>query len=81
MKRKFNNHLRMLKQSIDWWREESLKTSFEVEKINDKFEKGIISESEVLDELSELNDRMDYLYRKGFYEQKNLFEFFSTTLK
>ena len=81
MKRKFNNHLKMLKESIDWWKEESLKTAIEVEEINIKFEKGINDESEVMDGLSDLNNRMDYLYRKGFYEQKNLFDFFSMTLK
>ena len=73
---KLNNQLKMLKASIDWWREESLKTSFEVEEINSEFEQGVIAEHEVLEKLRELNNRMDYLYRKGFYEQRNLFEYF-----
>jgi hypothetical protein len=73
---KLNGQLKMFQASIDWWREESLKTSFEVEEINSEFEEGSISEEEVLDKLSELNNRMDYLYRKGFYEKRNLFEYF-----
>jgi len=81
MKTKFNNQLRMLKKSIDWWKDESMKTSWEVEEIGLAFEHGLIDENEVLDKLEELNNRMDYLYRKGVYEQKNLFDFFSKTLK
>ena len=75
---KLNNQLKMLKASIDWWRDESLKTSFEVEEINSEFERGEITESEVISKLNELNNRMDYLHRKGFYEQRNLFDYFST---
>jgi len=77
MRTKFNNQLMMLKKSIDWWSEESMKTSLEVNKIGQDFEQGLIEEHEVLDKLTELNNKMDYLYRKGFYEQKNLFDFFS----
>ena len=81
MKTKFNNQLKMLKKSIDWWKDESMKTSFEVEEIGLAFEQGLINEREVLDKLGELNNKMDYLYRKGLYEQKNLFDFFSKPLK
>jgi uncharacterized coiled-coil DUF342 family protein len=81
MKREINNQLKMLKTSIDWWRNESIKTSFEVEEINTEFEEGTMSEEEVISRLQEVNNKIDYLHRKGVYEQKNLFDFFSTTLK
>ena len=81
MKREINNQLKMLKTSIDWWRNESIKTAFEVEEVNVEFEEGVMSEKEVISKLQELNNRIDYLHRKGLYEQKNLFEFFSITLK
>ena len=73
MKRELNNHLKMLKKSIDWWKKESLKTSFEVEKVNRDFEAGLITECEVLEKLEEISNKIDYLYRKGEYERKNLF--------
>jgi hypothetical protein len=73
MKRELNNHLRLLKESIDWWKEESLKTEIEVEEINTEFEKGLISETEVIDRLTEISNKIDYLYRKGEYEKRNLF--------
>jgi len=73
MKRELNSQLEMLKKSIDWWKEESLKTSSEVERVNRDFENGLITEREVLDELEEISNKIDYLYRKGEYERKNLF--------
>ena len=73
MKRELNNHLRLLKESIDWWKEESLKTEIEVEEINTDLEKGLISETEVIDRLTEISNKIDYLYRKGEYEKRNLF--------
>ena len=73
MKRELNNHLRLLKESNDWWKEESLKTEIEVEEINTELEKGLISETEVIDRLTEISNKIDYLYRKGEYEKRNLF--------
>ena len=74
MKRELNNHLKMLKKSIDWWKEESYKTAFEVERVNKDFEDGLMTECEVLDKLEEISNKIDYLYRKGEYERKNLFK-------
>ena len=73
MKRELNNHLKLLKESIDWWKRESLKAEFEVEEINIEFEKGLITENQVIERLKEVSDRIDYLYRKGEYEKRNLF--------
>ena len=65
MKTKIDNKkLKFFKESIDWWREETMKTSEEVEEIQVLFEAGAISEEEVIDQVRELNDRMDYLFRK-----------------
>ena len=58
MKRELNNHLRLLKESIDWWKEESLKTEIEVEEINTELEKGLISETEVIDRLTEISNKI-----------------------
>ena len=77
MKTKIDNKkLKFFKESIDWWREETMKTSEEVEEIQVLFEAGAISEEDVIDHVRELNDRMDYLFRKGQFEQRNLFEIF-----
>tara|TARA_Y100001934_G_C11582193_1_gene419347 strand:- start:173 stop:421 length:249 start_codon:yes stop_codon:yes gene_type:complete len=82
MKTKIDNQkLKFFKESIDWWREETMKTSEEVEEIQVLFEAGAISEEEVIDQVRELNDRMDYLFRKGQFEQRNLFEIFVSNVR
>ena len=82
MKTKIDNKkLKFFKESIDWWREETMKTSEEVEEIQVLFEAGAISEEEVIDQVRELNDRMDYLFRKGQFEQRNLFEIFVSNVR
>ncbi len=81
MKTKINNQIKLFKESIDWWKEESLKTSLEVEELQVLFESGAITEEEVIDQVRELNNKMDYLHRKGQFEQRNLFESFVSTVK
>ena len=54
MKPKINSQIKLFKQSIDWWREESLKTSLEVEELQVLFESGAISEEEVIEQEEEL---------------------------
>ena len=82
MKAKIDNQkLKFFKESIDWWREETMKTSQEVEEIQVLFEAGAISEEEVIDQVRDLNDRMDYLFRKGQFEQRNLFEIFVSNVR
>ena len=81
MKTKINNQIKLFKESIDWWKEESLKTSLEVEELQVLFESGAITEEEVIDQVRELNKKMDYLHRKGRFEQRNLFESFVSTVK
>ena len=81
MKTKINNQIKLFKESIDWWKEESLKTSLEVEELQVLFESGAITEEEVIGQVRELNNKMDYLHRKGQFEQRNLFESFVSTVK
>jgi coenzyme F420-reducing hydrogenase gamma subunit len=81
MKSKINSQIKLFKQSIDWWREESLKTSLEVEELQVLFESGAISEEEVVEQVRDLNNKMDYLHRKGHFEQRNLFDSFVSTVK
>tara|TARA_R100000278_G_C5362527_1_gene125947 strand:+ start:139 stop:384 length:246 start_codon:yes stop_codon:yes gene_type:complete len=81
MKPKINSQIKLFKQSIDWWREESLKTSLEVEELQVLFESGAISEEEVIEQVRDLNNKMDYLHRKGQFEQRNLFDSFVSTVK
>ena len=76
MKLKINNQIKLFKESIDWWREESLKTSLEVEELQVLFESGAITEEEVVEQVRDLNNKMDYLHRKGQFEQRNLFDSF-----
>ena len=64
----------------DHRRKESIKTSEEVEEIQILFEEGVISEEEVMERVSALNDRMEYLYKKGSFEQRNLFDIFVQNL-
>ena len=81
MKPKINSQIKLFNQSIDWWREESLKTSLEVEELQVLFESGAISEEEVIEQVRDLNNKMDYLHRKGQFEQRNLFDSFVSTVK
>tara|TARA_R110002020_G_scaffold423704_2_gene632782 strand:- start:588 stop:833 length:246 start_codon:yes stop_codon:yes gene_type:complete len=81
MKTKINNQIKLFEESIDWWREESLKTSTEVEKLQELFDSGEITEHEVMDEIEILKNKMDYLSRKGLFEQRNLFEIFASRIK
>jgi coenzyme F420-reducing hydrogenase gamma subunit len=81
MKLKINNQIKLFKESIDWWREESLKTSLEVEELQILFESGAITEEEVVEQVRDLNNKMDYLHRKGHFEQRNLFDSFVSTVK
>ena len=77
MKRSINNQIKLIKESIDWWKEESFKTMLEVEHVNILYENGQIEESEVLDKMKELSDKINYLERKGEFEQRSLFEIFA----
>ena len=81
MKTKINNQIELFKESIDWWREESLKTSLEVEELQVLFESGAITEKQVIEQVRDLNNKMDYLHRKGQFEQRNLFDSFVSTVK
>ena len=45
------------------------------------FESGAISEEEVIEQVRDLNNKMDYLHRKGQFEQRNLFDSFVSTVK
>tara|TARA_B000000565_G_C23780415_1_gene375702 strand:+ start:172 stop:417 length:246 start_codon:yes stop_codon:yes gene_type:complete len=81
MKTKINNQIKLFKESIAWWREESLKTSLEVEELQVLFEEGVISEQEVIEQVRDLNNKMDYLHRKGQFEQRNLFDSFVSNVK
>lgn len=76
MKRETQNYLNMLKKSIDWWKNESINVSCEVEEVAHQFESGIISEDEVVLVLENLNNKISYLNKKGLYEQRNLFNYF-----
>lgn len=76
MKRETKNYLNMLKKSIDWWKNESINVSCEVEEVAHQFESGIISEDEVVLVLENLNNKISYLNKKGLYEQRNLFNYF-----
>ena len=76
MKRETQNYLNTLKKSIDWWKNESINVSCEVEEVAHQFESGIISEDEVVLVLENLNNKISYLNKKGLYEQRNLFNYF-----
>ena len=77
MKRNINNQIKLIKKSIDWWKEESFKTSLEVERVNVLFEKGEINEKDIINKLQTLANKIDYLEKKGAFEQRRLFEIFA----
>ena len=77
MKRNINNQIKLIKKSIDWWKEESFKTMLEVEHVNDLYESGQLKEDELLDKMRELSDKINYLAQKGEFEQRGLFEIFA----
>tara|TARA_Y100000310_G_scaffold317752_1_gene370990 strand:+ start:1104 stop:1349 length:246 start_codon:yes stop_codon:yes gene_type:complete len=77
MKKDIDNQISLIKESIDWWKEESFKTSLEAEHINMLYELGEIREEEAVDKLQELSNRINYLSQKGVFEQKGLFETFT----
>jgi len=77
MKNNINSQMKLIKKSIDWWKEESFKTTIEVEEVNVLYENGEITEQEVLEKLGHLGDKIYYLSLKGAYEQRRLFEIFS----
>ena len=77
MKRNINNQIKLIKKSIDWWKEESFKTMLEVEHVNALYESGQLKEDELLDKMRELSDKINYLAQKGEFEQRGLFEIFA----
>jgi hypothetical protein len=74
MKRSINNQIKLIKISIDWWKEDSFKTMMEVEYWGDLYESGQVTEGDLLEKMEELGNRINYLERKSVFEQRNLFE-------
>ena len=77
MKRADQNKIQLIEKSINWWKEESFKTALEVEIVNALYEKGEINEKDVIKKLQELANKIDYLSRKGEFEQRSLFAVFA----
>jgi len=77
MKRADHNKIQLIEKSINWWKEESFKTALEVEIVNALYEKGEINEKDVIKKLQELANKIDYLSRKGEFEQRSLFAVFA----
>ena len=77
MSTKFSDQATIGKQSIDWWREESVKTEFAAEELGFLYEMGELTEEELLKETKALDNRILYLMAKGGFENRNLFETFA----
>lgn len=77
MNEDFLNKVELSKISIDWWREESIKTAFAAEELGWLYEMGELTEEELLIETKELDNRILYLMAKGGFEHRNLFETFA----
>ena len=77
MKRNIKSQISLIKKSIDWWKEESLKTTLEVEEVNVLYENGKMSDEEVIAKMQEIGDKIHYLSMKGAFEQRRLFEIFA----
>lgn len=76
-----NNQIKLIKKSIDWWKEESFRTTLEVEFVNIQYENGELTEEEVIDKMRELSDKINYLAQKGAFEQRGLFDVFADAEK
>lgn len=77
MNKEFSKKINLIKDSIDWWREESVFTAFEAEELCYRYEIGELTEEELLRKTKELDNRILYLMAKGNFEHKNLFETFA----
>ncbi|MAF43669.1 MAG: hypothetical protein CMI54_05815 [Parcubacteria group bacterium] len=77
MNKKFAKKLDTIKESIDWWKEESVAVSFAAEELDYRYEIGELTESELLKKTRELDNRILYLMAKGRFENRALFEAFA----
>jgi len=77
MNEEFLNRIKSIKKSIDWWREESVKTAYEAEELGFRYDIGEINEEELLIKTKELDNRILYLMGKGDFEIRQLFETFA----
>jgi hypothetical protein len=77
MNKKFLNRVKINKESIDWWREESMRCAFMAEELNFRYDIGELTEEELLKKTKELDNRILYLMAKGGFENRNLFETFA----
>ena len=74
---KFSDKINSIKESIDWRREESVKTAYEAEELWFRYERGEFTEEELLIKTKELDNRILYLMAKGGFENRNLSETFA----
>ena len=81
MNEDFLNKVKLSKESIDWWMDESVQTAFEAEEIWFLYDTEQITEEELLVKTKELDNRILYLMAKGAFENKNLFETFTKRTK
>jgi hypothetical protein len=77
MKRNFSNKINLYKKSIEWWRDQSVQIAFEAEELDFEYEMGMLSDKELVERTKELNDKMNYLMKKGVFEHENLFKEFT----
>ena len=77
MNEDFLNKVKLSKESIDWWMDESVQTAFEAEEIWWLYDMGEITEEELLVKTRRLDNRILYLMAKGAFENRNLFETFA----
>jgi hypothetical protein len=81
MNEDFLNKVKLSKESIDWWMDESVQTAFEAEEIWWLYDMGELTEEELLVKTKELDDRILYLMAKGGFENRNLFETFTKEIE
>ena len=77
MNKHFIDQVKMSKNSIDWWREESIQCAYAAEELDFCYDMGELSEEELLVRTKELDRRILYLMAKGGFENRQLFETFA----
>lgn len=81
MNEKFLQQVKMSKESIDWWRDQAIETTFIAEELNFLYEIGELTEEELISETKKLDGKIGYLMAKGDLEHQILFETFSKEIK
>tara|TARA_B100001123_G_C14925843_1_gene873671 strand:+ start:405 stop:653 length:249 start_codon:yes stop_codon:yes gene_type:complete len=70
MNKKILEQIEMCQKSIDWWQEQSKLLIKEARKLENDHAFGAITDEEMFEKAQTLDQRLDYLEKKGAREQE-----------